>query len=85
MRDGTNALEDALFAELKALQSVDVSDREAVQAAVSHSKAVEGLAHAITDNHRVALDASRIMTEYQGAAKIKMPKLLEDSDGGDGQ
>lgn len=82
MRDGTNALEDALFAELRALQAVDVADAEAVKSAVAHSKAVEGIAQAVNENHRVALEASRLMTEYQGTARMRMPRLLGDEGEG---
>lgn len=78
MKDGVNALENALFEELRNLQAVDMTDREAVQAAVAHSKAVEGLAQAITDNHNVALDAARLMARPQ--SDVKLPKLLEGDE-----
>ena len=79
MRDGVNALENALFAELAALQAVDASDKEAARAAIERAKAVESLAGRITDNHRVALDASRLMA--QSKQQVRLPKLLDEGLG----
>ena len=76
MKDGVNALENALFEELRALQAVDTSDRDAAKAAVEHARAVEGLASQITDNHRVALDAARMQSRHDSS--VRMPKLLEE-------
>ena len=76
MKDGVNALENALFEELRARQAVDTSDRDAAKAAVEHARAVEGLASQITDNHRVALDAARMQSRHDSA--VRMPKLLEE-------
>ncbi len=76
MRDGVNALENALFEELRMLQAVDTSDKDAARVAIEHSKAVEGLAGRITENHRVALDAAKVVAKSD--AVVKLPKLLEE-------
>lgn len=56
MRDGVNALENALFEELRNLQATDPKDPDAVKSSIARAKAVEGLAQQITENHNVGRD-----------------------------
>lgn len=77
MRDGVNALENALFEELRNLQSTDPKDSDAVKASIARAKAVEGLAQQITENHNVALAAARLQASSIGP-DVRMPKMLEE-------
>lgn len=72
MKDGVNALEEVLFRELEALQATDSKDKEAVAAAVARANAVVGVAKAVNENHRVALEAS----ELAGAkTRVQLPRI----------
>ena len=68
-------LNDALFAELDRLSSVDIKDEEAVKLEISRSKAIEGIAKTTVDNAKTILDATRLRAEY--GRTTPMPKMLE--------
>lgn len=69
-------LQDALFAELDRLGSLDLSDTDALKAEIERSKAVEGIARATIENVGVAIEATRLKAQYTQSA-VTMPKLLE--------
>lgn len=69
-------LHEALFAELAQLQSVDLSDTDALKAEIERSKAIEGIAHTIIDGARTVLDAQRMQAQVAGEVR-QMPKMLE--------
>lgn len=68
-------LNDALFAELDRLSSVDIKDEDAVKLEISRSKAIEGIAKTTVDNAKTILDATRLRAEY--GRTTPMPKMLE--------
>lgn len=68
-------LNDALFAELDRLSSVDIKDEDAVKLEISRSKAIEGIAKTTVDNAKTILDATRLRAEY--GRTTPMPKILE--------
>lgn len=68
------ALNQALFAELRALRKVDVSDKDALKAEVERSRAVEGISKTIISNASIMLEATKLRTHYD--QQLKMPKLL---------
>lgn len=68
-------LNDALFAELDRLSSVDIKDENAVKLEISRSKAIEGIAKTTVDNAKTILDATRLRAEY--GRTTPMPKMLE--------
>ena len=68
-------LNDALFAELDRLSSVDIKDEDAVKLEISRSKAIEGIAKTTVDNAKTILDATRLRAEY--GRQTPMPKMLE--------
>lgn len=75
---GQNALgrlNDALFAELDRLSTIDIKDEDAVKLEISRSKAIEGIAKTTVDNAKTILDATRLRAEY--GRTTPMPKILE--------
>lgn len=75
---GQNALgrlNDALFAELDRLSTIDIKDEDAVKLEISRSKAIEGIAKTTVDNAKTILDATRLKAEY--GRTTPMPKMLE--------
>lgn len=68
-------LNDALFAELDRLSSVDIKDEDAVKLEISRSKAIEGIAKTTVDNAKTILEATRLRAEY--GRTTPMPKILE--------
>lgn len=80
MTKGTfDQLNDALFAQLDKLQSVDAEDAEAMERVIEQTKAVSQLAGNIISNASTAISAMRLY-EYAGvgAAELigKAPKML---------
>jgi hypothetical protein len=68
-------LNDALFAELDRLSSVDIKDEDAVKLEISRSKAIEGIASTTIENAKTILEATRIKAEFGRQAPV--PKMLE--------
>lgn len=80
MSKGTfDQLNDALFAQLDKLQSVDYADKEAMEQAIEQTKAVSGIAANIISNNATKISAMKyfenIGVEY-GNLAAKAPKML---------
>ena len=80
MSKGTfDMLNDALFAQLGKLQSVDENDAEAMERTIEQTKAVSQLAGNIISNANTAISAMRLYDSAgMGAAELigKAPKML---------
>jgi len=73
MSDGTfDQLNDALFAQLDKLQSVDPSDRDAMEQTIEQSRAVSQLAGNIIANANTAISLLR----YQSAEGMDVAGLV---------
>lgn len=66
-------LQERLFRELDRLDDVDVSNKEALEAEVARSRAVEGISKAIIDN----VDLMMRATQLKATLSVNMPKMLE--------
>lgn len=80
MSKGTfDQLNDALFAQLDKLQSVDYADKEAMEQAIAQTNAVSGIAASIISNNATKISAMKyfenIGVEY-GNLAAKAPKML---------
>ena len=71
-------LNDALFAQLDKLQSIDPNDTETMEQAIEQSRAVSSLASNIIGNANMALRTVTYMEEMYGRSgkTILKPKLL---------
>ena len=80
MTKGTfDQLNDALFAQLDKLQSVDAEDAEAMERVIEQTKAVSQLAGNIISNASTAISAMRLYDQAgMGAAELvcRAPKML---------
>lgn len=80
MAEGSNTLgrlNEVLFAELERLNAVDVTDKDALQAEVERSKAVQGVAKEINISARSILETARMRAEWNTARAVQTPKMLE--------
>lgn len=79
MAAGKNTLSrmtDMLFEELERLNSIDVTDAEALSAEVERSKAMQGMAKEINQSAKSQLDAAQFRAEWAGARQAAVPKVL---------
>lgn len=79
-RTGANTLgrlSEVLFEELERLNSIDPGDRDAIDAEIKRSKAVQGVAREINESAKTVLDTARLRAEWAGAKTAATPKLLE--------
>ena len=80
MTKGTfDQLNDALFAQLDKLQSVDAEDADAMERCIEQTKAVSQLAVNIINNANTAISAMRLYDQAgMGAAELvgRAPKML---------
>ncbi len=84
MSKGTfDQLNDALFAQLEKLQSVDYADSEQMKQAIAQTNAVSGIAANIISNNATKISAMKyfenIGVEY-GSLAAKAPKMLGGGD-----
>lgn len=80
MADGMNSLgrlNEILFDELERLNSLDVSDKDAVATEVSRSKAIQEVAREVNESSKTVMQAARFRAEWAGARGASVPKLLE--------
>lgn len=80
MAGGMNSLgrlNEILFAELERLNALDVSDKDAVAAECSRSKAIQNVAREVNQSSKTVMEAARFRAEWAGARGANMPKLLE--------
>lgn len=77
MASSMERLNDALFAELGRLESIDASDKDALRDEIDRAKAVSGLASSITANHRLALEVSRERASVKVCESVQVPRMLE--------
>lgn len=73
-----DTLNEALFAQMDKLQSIDPKDREQMEQCIAQSKAVSGLAGNIIDNATTAISLMRFksMDCGLGNALVDAPKML---------
>lgn len=84
MSKGTfDQLNDALFAQLEKLQSVDYADTDTMKQAIAQTEAVSGIAANIISNNATKISAMKyfesIGMEY-GNLAAKAPKMLGGGD-----
>ena len=80
MVNGMNSLgrlNEILFDELERLNSLDVSDKDAVATEVSRSKAIQEVAREVNESSKTVMQAARFRAEWAGARGASVPKLLE--------
>lgn len=70
-------LSEILFAELERLNALDATDKDALEAEVERSKAVQGVAKEINTSARSVLETARLRAEWAGARGMQTSKLLE--------
>jgi len=70
-------LNEILFAELERLNALDATDKDALEAEVERSKAVQGVAKEINTSARSVLETARLRAEWAGARGMQTSKLLE--------
>ena len=70
-------LNEILFAELERLNALDATDKDALEAEVERSKAVQGVAKEINTSARGVLETARLRAEWAGARGMQTSKLLE--------
>lgn len=70
-------LNEILFAELERLNALDATDKDALEAEVERSKAVQGVAKEINTSARSVLETARLRAEWAGAKQARTPKMLE--------
>lgn len=73
-----DALNEALFAQMDKLQSIDPKDKEQMEQCIAQSKAVSSLAANIIGNATTAIDLMRFqsMEGGLGQALVNAPKML---------
>lgn len=73
-----DTLNEALFAQMDKLQSIDPKDKEQMEQCIAQSKAVSSLAANIIDNATTAIDLMRFqsMEGGLGQALVNAPKML---------
>ena len=57
-------LTDVLFEELERLNSIDVSDAEALDAEVKRSRAIQGVAREVNASAATVMSQARLVAEY---------------------
>ena len=62
-------LNEILFAELERLNALDATDKDALEAEVERSKAVQGVAKEINTSARSVLETARLRAEWAGARR----------------
>ena len=84
MSKGTfDQLNDALFAQLDKLQSIDPHDKDAMDSCIEQSHAVSQLAANVINNTSTAINAMRLYDKAgMGAAELigRAPKMLGGGD-----
>ena len=70
-------LNEILFAELERLNALDATDKDALEAEVERSKAVQGVAKEINTSARSVLETARLRAEWAGARGMQTSKLPE--------
>ena len=70
-------LNEILFAELERLNALDATDKDALEAEVERSKAVQGVAKEINTSARSVLETAKLRAEWAGAKVAQPSKLLE--------
>lgn len=70
-------LNEILFAELERLNALDATDKDALEAEVERSKAVQGVAKEINTSARSVLETARLRAEWAGARGMQTSKPLE--------
>lgn len=80
MASSMERLNDALFAELGRLESIDASDKDALRDEIDRAKAVSGLASSITANHRLALEVARERASAKVCESIHVPAMLGEGE-----
>jgi hypothetical protein len=68
-------LNNVLFEQLRALRSVDATNREALDAEIERSKATETLSRAIIANAETVLEATRMRANFTNKV-AEVPRML---------
>lgn len=76
MASSMERLNDALFAELGRLESIDTADKEVLRDEIDRAKAVSTLASSITANHRLALEVARERASQKVSESVHVPRML---------
>lgn len=79
-QSGTNSLgrlNEVLFAELERLDTLDVTDEDALKSEVARSKAIQSVAREINQSASTILESVQLKAHLRGI-RMDVPKLLEE-------
>ena len=80
MKNKMTDLNDHLFAELERLGDEDLTD-EKLKFEIDRARGVSAVAGRIIENARLSLEATKLTVEYGRGTNLKLPPMLETSDG----